>query len=92
MESITLFPMMHKGTEQILIRCENVKTMNDTIRKIPGVKWSQTHNSWYLPLNKENYNRIHQALHHLATLNTDELRKYLLKKNMSNKQKYPKTG
>jgi len=45
--------MMHRGTEQILIRCENVKTINDTIRKIHGVKWSQTHNSWYLPLNKE---------------------------------------
>lgn len=83
---------MHRGAEQILIRCENVKTVNDTIKKIRGVKWSQTHNSWYLPLTKENYHHIHQALHQLATLNTDELRKYLLKKNMSNKQNYPMTA
>ena len=85
METITLFPVLHRGAEQILIKCANVKSVNDAIRKIQGAKWSQTHKSWYSPLNKENYNLIHQSLHQLATFNTEELKKYLLKKKMSNR-------
>lgn len=85
METIILFPIMHRGVEQILIKCSNIKIVNDAIRKIPKAKWSQTHKSWYVPLNKDSYTLIHQALHQLATLNTDELRKYLLKKKMSNR-------
>jgi hypothetical protein len=85
METIILFPVMHRGAEQILMKCANIKIVNDAIRKIPKAKWSETHNSWYVPLNKDSYTLIHQALHQLATLNTDELRKYLLKKKMSNK-------
>jgi hypothetical protein len=85
MEDINLFPVMHRGAEQILIKCPNVKSINDHIKKIQGVKWSQTHKSWYLPLSKENYHLIHQSLHQLATLKTDELKKYLVKKKMSDR-------
>ncbi len=82
MEIITLFPIRHRNAEQILIKCANVKSLNDAIKKIHGTKWSQTHKSWYLPLNKESYHLIHHSLHRLATINTDELKKYLLKKKM----------
>jgi len=75
-----LLPMMHSGTEQILIKCENIKSLNDTIRKLQKVKWSQTYKCWYLPLNKESYTLICNALQALSTINTEELRKYLLKK------------
>jgi integrase/recombinase XerD len=83
MEAVTLLPVMHRRAEQILIKCANIKLVNDAIRKIAQVKWSQTHKSWYLPLNKESYTLIHQALHKIATLNTEELHKYLLKKKRS---------
>lgn len=80
MESIQLVPVMHRGAEQILIKCDNIKLVNDAIKKIPQVKWSQTHKAWYMLLNKESYQMIHQALHRIATLNTNELHQYLLKK------------
>jgi integrase/recombinase XerD len=85
MEKIILFPVMHRGAEQILIKCSNIKIVNDAIKKIPKAKWSQTHKSWYVPLNKESYTLIHQAVHQIAFLNTDELRSYLLKKKESNR-------
>ncbi len=83
MEDINLYPVMHRGAEQILIKSPNVKSINDHIKKIKGVKWSQTHKSWYIPLSKENYHLIHQSLHLLAALKTEELKKYLVKKKMS---------
>lgn len=60
MEDINLFSVMHRGAEQILIKSRNLKSINDQIKKIPEVKWSQTHKSWYLPLSKENYHLIHR--------------------------------
>ena len=85
METIILCPVTHRGSEQILMKCENLKVINDAIKKIRGAKWSQTHKSWYLPLSEENYHLIYYALRQLATINTDELKNYLLKKKMSNR-------
>ena len=83
MEYVTLYPVMHRGTEQILIQCKNLKELNAIIRRVKGVKWSQTHKSWYLQLSRENYDAIREALHGVAVINPDELKKYLLKKKLS---------
>lgn len=80
MESIKLLPVMHRGAEQILIQCANLKSLNDAIRKLPAVRWSKTYKSWYLPLNKENYSRICNLLSNAAKLETKHLHDYLLKK------------
>lgn len=80
MEVVTLFPILHRGGEQILLKCANVKTFNNAIKKIPGARWSHTYKSWYLPLSRQSNQLIHQALQQVAILETKELRKYLLKK------------
>lgn len=79
MEKVTLLPTMHKGAEQILICCSNLKILNDAIRRIPAVKWSLTNKSWYLPLSEENYRLITHTLDPLATINYEALQLYLLK-------------
>lgn len=82
MEPINLFPVSHRGAEQILIQCDTLKILNDTIRKLPHAKWSKTYKSWYLPLNKENYDLICQSLSKVGKIDSEELRKYLLKKKL----------
>ncbi len=79
MENVTLVPAMHRGAERILIIAAKRKVLNDALRKLPGVKWSQTHTSWYVPLSESNYQSIHQALHGLVNITADDLNKYLLK-------------
>ena len=83
MENVNLLPVMHRGSEQILIQCGSLNKLNIVIRKFRGVKWSQTHKSWYMPLSRESYDTIVGALNKMAVINTDELKKYLLKKKQS---------
>jgi hypothetical protein len=45
MKEINLFHVKRRGAGQILIKSPNFKSINDQIKKIPGVKWSQTHKS-----------------------------------------------
>ncbi len=80
MEIVVLNPVMHRGAEQMLISFPNVKVLNNAVRIIKGVKWSRTYKSWYLPLSEDNYKRIWQAMHLLATIETEALKGYLLKK------------
>lgn len=90
METVTLLPMMHRGAEQILICFDHHKRLNDTIRRLPAVKWSQTHKSWYLPLNEKNYRLIRHALSPLATINHDALHHYLVKRKAVKAAEVPK--
>ncbi|MEJ7738240.1 MAG: tyrosine-type recombinase/integrase [Chitinophagaceae bacterium] len=80
MESISLFAVIHRKAEQILIRFPATKLLNDAARKLPGVKWTKTYNSWYLPLTEENYKRIRNAFHPIGTIDASNLREYLRKK------------
>lgn len=85
-----LFPVIHRGAEQILIRCTNRKVITDVIKQLPKAKWSHTYRSWYLPLSLENYKLICSSLEPLATLSTDELRNYLVKRKAVNDTGVPK--
>ena len=52
------------------------------VKKIAGIKWSQTNRCWYLPLSRENYNKIHLSLQGAAQIANDELKHYLEKKKI----------
>jgi len=80
METILLCPVWHRKAEQILVICPDVPYLSNAIKKMPGVKWSHTHKAWYMPLNKESYHSIQQALRQIALINNEALKKYLLKK------------
>lgn len=80
MENVTLFPIMQRGAEHIMIKFAPLKTLNDVIKRLPSIKWSQTYKWWYLPMSEENYNAICQVLRGLAHIHTEYLRKYLIKR------------
>ncbi len=41
-------PGIHHGKSVIFIRFEYSRTLNDEIKKLPGVHWSQSQKSWYV--------------------------------------------
>ncbi len=90
METVTLLPMMHRGAEQILISFDHHKGLNDTIRRLPAVKWSQTHKSWYLPLTENNYKLIRNNLRSVTTIDAKALQHYLIKRKAVKAAEVPK--
>lgn len=81
MLSIQLKPLFHRNGEQIGIFFKKDSTLNDVVKKIKGIKWSQTHGCWYLAFTKQNYQVIIKNLKALAVIETGELKVYLEKKN-----------
>jgi integrase/recombinase XerD len=73
---LTLTPLFLSGKEQIrLVTQEN--SLEEYIRRLSGVKWSQQHKCWYMPLSKEAYIAIKGALQGKAVLELSQLRQYL---------------
>jgi len=80
MQPIQLKPLLHRGQQQIGIFFANNRELNTTVRKLKGVKWSQTHKCWYLPLNPSSYKVINEALASKTSLDATALKAYLNKR------------
>jgi len=78
--AITIKPIHHRGEEKLAIIFPFDKTIDYAVRSIKGIKWTQTHKCWYLPLSKENFTSIYNKLKKLGQLNFDELKTYLEKR------------
>jgi integrase/recombinase XerD len=81
MQPILLKPIIHHGEEQVGIFFSKDGELNLLVRKIKGVKWSQTHGCWYLPLNKESLGTITGTLGSKTSLDTTALNAYLKKRS-----------
>jgi len=82
---ITLKPLLHRGGEQIGIYFQNNLPLNIVIRTKAAGKWSQTHKCWYVPMNRESFEKIKAALP-AVNLDSAELKKYLVNKNRDAKK------
>ncbi len=80
MKTVCLKPLYHRGQENIGIYTPDTGQLHIAIRKLPGVKWSQTHKVWYLPLNETTYKQITAALKPLAAIDNHPLKQYLQKR------------
>jgi site-specific recombinase XerD len=80
MKQVILKPLQHREQECIGIYFENYGTINTLIRKQAGAKWSQTNKCWYVPLSKENYNKLFFALKGKAQIEQAELHTHLADK------------
>ena len=83
MKKVTLKPLHHRNQECIGIYFENYGTINTLIRKQANAKWSQSNKCWYVPLSKENYNKLFFALKGKAEIEQSALHKYLADKKKS---------
>ncbi len=85
MIQVILKPLQHRGQECIGLYFENFPKLNRAIREQAGAKWSLTAKCWYIPLSKENYNKLLFALNGEAEIEQKELQRYLgeKRKNIS---------
>jgi integrase/recombinase XerD len=80
MGTIVLKPLYHRDRENIAIEVPKQGEINLAVKKLKGVKWSQTHRVWYMPWGKESYSAIIEALKPLATIDNRPLLAYLEKR------------
>lgn len=84
MQTITLQPLLHRGAEQIGIVCQRTPAINNLLKKVEDIRWSQSHRCWYLPQNEEAYLRLRKSIKEgfgaTVIIDAGELMQYLLKK------------
>lgn len=73
-------PFFHRGAEQIGIYFLKNKEIEEAVKKIKGVKWSQTKRCWYVPLTREDCKKAYAPLKPLADISMSELKEYLEKR------------
>lgn len=73
--------MLHNNTDNIAICFTGNNILSNIVKKIKGVKWSQSNKCWYLPLSKENYTSITTALKDKVTTDNSLLKTWLEKRN-----------
>ena len=80
MQTIILKPLSHRSVECLAICFNHSPALNDIVKKIPGVKWSQTNKCWWLPLSKENHQLTTGTIGNHATIDNTLLKIFLEKK------------
>jgi integrase/recombinase XerD len=80
MQPVLLKPLLHRGGEQIGISFSKNEEINSIVRRITGIKWSQTHKCWYLPLSESSHKIILENLQSKTELDTTLLNAYLNKR------------
>jgi len=78
---IILKPFLHRRGEQIGIYFKNDPQLNVLVHSKAGGTWSRTGKCWYIPMTRVAFDNLKTVVNEVATLQTDELRKYLDEKN-----------
>jgi site-specific recombinase XerD len=73
MPTIILKPLVHRKTDCIGIFFNQNRALNDILKKIPCIKWSQTNRCWWLPLSRQNYILIKNAVGNSAEIDNCSL-------------------
>ncbi len=84
MQTAILKPLLHRNQECIGIYFFNSSVLNKIIQKQVGARWSKTQKCWYVPLQKENYDKLVQALKDKAVIDHKALSQYLKAKKAGN--------
>ena len=80
METIHLYIIVHKGEERIAVGIPNIFVINNSLRNIPGIKWSRTKKRWHLPISRESVDELIRCTNGIAVINIDMLSEQLKKK------------
>jgi integrase/recombinase XerD len=78
--TLTLKPLYHRGNENTAVVFNYNTDLSNTIKKIKDARWSQTHKCWYLPLGRQHYDLLKNAVSEKAIINDTALRNYLQQK------------
>ena len=77
MDTVVLKPLFHRNRECIGLFFDKNQALNVLIRRITGMKWSQTNKCWYVPLTFESYIQLKTLLQEHVVLVIEELKPYL---------------
>jgi len=77
---VVLQPLYHRGSENIAIHASRSAGIDQIVRKIPNIRWSQTHKCWYLPLSQDGIPAIKEAFHLMADVDSTHLDLFIKKK------------
>lgn len=77
MKMITLQPFYHGGEERIGIFYTANETVTHFIKKVPGIRWSQTKRCWHIACNRVSYDALVKLIIDTAVVKTDALKIYL---------------
>ena len=80
MQIVQLRSMFHKEAACIGIYSPLSFKLNYYFQKKAGAKWSQTNKCWYVPCDEKSYDLLVKSLKGVATLDVEELKKYLLER------------
>ena len=86
MHTLTLKMLTHRNAEHIGIYFTN-RALNNTIKKLKGIKWSQTHKCWYMPLNQQSHTALVKAIGNTAIIDASLLKAYLVRKKQGLKKR-----
>ncbi|MEO7922289.1 MAG: site-specific integrase [Chitinophagaceae bacterium] len=81
MRTVILKALRHRRMDCIAILFETDAKLNTLIRKLAESKWSQSNRCWYVPLNKQSFDKVLQALKGKAEIDHSALRQYLVDRN-----------
>ena len=77
MKQLILKPLYHNQEENIALFFPDIPELNKAVRKLKGARWTRTHNCWYLPLGKQQYNEMVLAFKGLVIIEQSALYQYL---------------
>ena len=77
MQTITLKPFYHGGEERIGMYYHPDEAITRILKKIPGIRWSQTKRCWHIACNRPCYDALVKHITGHAVLQTDALKIYL---------------
>lgn len=80
MLTVSLKPLHHRNQECIGIYYQHQPSLHTIIKKLPGIKWSQTHHCWYFPLDNDSYSKVYSVLKEKVELDISLLKEYLEKR------------
>ena len=77
MREVSLKPLLHEGRICIGIYFELSHLLNERLRREPLIKWSRRQRCWYLPLSRDNLDKLYKLLEGKARVDGQELATYL---------------
>jgi integrase/recombinase XerD len=80
MPDVVLKPFYHRGAGRIALVFEQDALVTGRVKRVGGVRWSQTHLCWHLPMQEASYAALKAAVKGVAALDLRLLEAYLKKR------------
>ena len=77
MTTIQLQIKSHNGTERIFAGYPYSKELNQLVKKVTGIKWSQTHRQWHIAVDRQAVSELQKIVTPHAVLDVTVLKKQL---------------